>query len=185
MFTKWWQQYGVFEESVCVLFGVQSGNPLSGLIRLVMVGLKDDWWGLEFVSGMVCCKWGRMLPGLVSMGMGFCSGLLNISFSSHVGPRLPFWMSLPLLIFGFTHPNISSVVDSIKDQMPIYMSWLRWFFPRREAGGFMMSPPVWNLRAASLIPLFYISSLVLLPSPAAISVLPFSAFDPFSWSVFP
>ena len=43
----------------------------------------------------------------------------------------------------------------------------------------------WCLRAASLIPLFYISSLVLLPSPAAISVLSFSAFGLFSWSVFP
>ena len=42
-----------------------------------------------------------------------------------------------------------------------------------------------NLRAASLIPLFYISSLVLLPSPVAISVLSFSAVSPFSWSVFP
>ena len=35
---------------------------------------------------------------------------------------------------------------------------------------FFNQPPVWNVRAASLIPLFYISSLVLL-SPAAISVL--------------
>ena len=35
--------------------------------------------------------------------------------------------------------------------------------PRRKAGGFLMSPPVWNLRAANLIPLFYISSIVILP----------------------
>ena len=34
--------------------------------------------------------------------------------------------------------------------------------PRREAGGFLMSPPVWILRAVSLILLFYISLLVLL-----------------------
>ena len=34
--------------------------------------------------------------------------------------------------------------------------------PRREAGGFLMSPPVWILRAVSLIQLFYISLLVLL-----------------------
>ena len=56
--------------------------------------------------------------------------------------------------------------------------------PERRPGNFCL-PPVWNLRAASLIQLFYISSLVLLPSPVAISVLPFSAFGPFSWSVFP
>ena len=50
-------------------------------------------------------------------------------------------------------------------------------FSRREAGGFLMSPPpVWNIRASSLIPLFSIYSLVLLPSPVAISVLSFSAF---------
>ena len=42
-------------------------------------------------------------------------------------------------------------------------------------------PPVWNLRAASLITLFCIFSLVLLPSPVTISVLSFSAFGPFSW----
>ena len=41
-------------------------------------------------------------------------------------------------------------------------------------------PPVWNLRAASLIPLVYISSLVLLPSPVSSYVLSFSAFGPFS-----
>ena len=45
-------------------------------------------------------------------------------------------------------------------------------------------PPVWNLRAASWIPLS-ISLLVLLPSPVAISVLSFSDFGPFPISVFP
>ena len=39
-------------------------------------------------------------------------------------------------------------------------------------------PPVWNLRAVSLIPLFYISSLVFLPSPVALSVSSFSAHSP-------
>ena len=34
-------------------------------------------------------------------------------------------------------------------------------------------PPVWNLGAVGLIPLFYISCLVLLPSPVALSVLSF------------
>ena len=50
-----------------------------------------------------------------------------------------------------------------------------------------VSPPVWNLWAVNLIPLFYIyiSSLVLLPCPVAISVLSVSALGPFSWSVFP
>ena len=48
-------------------------------------------------------------------------------------------------------------------------------------------PPVWNLRAVSLILLFYIyiSSLVLLPSPVILSVFSFSAFGPFSWPLFP
>ena len=55
--------------------------------------------------------------------------------------------------------------------------------PLKEGRGISdVTPPVWNLRAFSLIPLFYIlSSLVLLPSP----VLSFSAFGPFSWPLFP
>ena len=52
--------------------------------------------------------------------------------------------------------------------------------PRREAGDSNVSPPVWNLRAVSLIPLLYSSSHVRLPSPVALSVLAFSAFGPFS-----
>ena len=52
--------------------------------------------------------------------------------------------------------------------------------PQREPGISDVSPlSVWNLRAVSLIPLFYICSLVLLPSPVALSVLSFSAFCPF------
>ena len=35
--------------------------------------------------------------------------------------------------------------------------------PKGGKGIYDVSPPVWNLRAASLIPLIYISSLVLLP----------------------
>ena len=57
--------------------------------------------------------------------------------------------------------------------------------PRREAQGFLMSPPVWNFRAVSLILLFYMSSLVLLPSSVARSVISFSAVGPFSRLVFP
>ena len=52
---------------------------------------------------------------------------------------------------------------------------LTWSFvcvpPEGRWGDFWCFPPVLNLKAASLIPLFYISSLVLLPSPVAISVL--------------
>ena len=40
--------------------------------------------------------------------------------------------------------------------------------PRREAGDFLCLPPVWNIRAFSLIPLFYTSSFVLLSSPVAL-----------------
>ena len=53
--------------------------------------------------------------------------------------------------------------------------------PQREAGDFWCLPPVWNLRALSLFPLFYISSLVLLLCPVALSVVSFSAFGPFFW----
>ena len=38
---------------------------------------------------------------------------------------------------------------------------------------------------ASLIPLFYISSFVILSSPVALSVLSFSTFGPFFWLLFP
>ena len=57
--------------------------------------------------------------------------------------------------------------------------------PEGRPGDFWCLHPVLNLKAASLIPLFYISSLALLPSPVTISVWSFSAFGPFSWSVFP
>ena len=64
-------------------------------------------------------------------------------------------------------------------QLPLIVPW-------REAGDFWCLRPVWNLRAFSLIPLFYIySSFVLLPSPVALSVLFFSALGPFSWLLFP
>ena len=51
-----------------------------------------------------------------------------------------------------------------------------------KGGRRLYLPPVRNLRAVSLIRLFYISSLVLLPSPVALSLLscPLSAFGPFS-----
>ena len=57
---------------------------------------------------------------------------------------------------------------------------------RREAGGFLMSPPCLEVESqgCQFDPtfLYYISSLVLLPSPVALSVfiLSFSAFGPFS-----
>ena len=56
------------------------------------------------------------------------------------------------------------------------------FDPEGRLGISDVSPPAWNLRAFSLIPLFYISSFVLLPGPVAlsVSVLSFSAFGPFS-----
>ena len=44
----------------------------------------------------------------------------------------------------------------------------------------MSPPPVWNLKAVSLIQLFDISSLVLLTSRVPLSVLSFPAFGPFS-----
>ena len=46
----------------------------------------------------------------------------------------------------------------------------RWVPPKGDRGISDSLPPVWNLRAVSLIPLFYISSLVLLPSPVALTL---------------
>ena len=59
------------------------------------------------------------------------------------------------------------------------------FVPRREVGNLLCLslPPVWNLRAFSLIPLF--STIVFLPSPVVLSVVSFSAFGPFSSLLFP
>ena len=62
--------------------------------------------------------------------------------------------------------------------------------PRNESHGYFLRfrclPPVWNLRAVGLIPLFYICSFVLLlmSSPVALSVLSFSALGPFSGLLF-
>ena len=58
------------------------------------------------------------------------------------------------------------------------------YMPSSNAIAEMFSEILLN-RAASLIPLFYISSLALLPRPVASSVLSLSAFGPFSWSVCP
>ena len=55
--------------------------------------------------------------------------------------------------------------------------------PRREAGDVWCLPPVWNLRAVIWFH-FAISSLVLLPSPVTLSVLPFSACWPFLLNYF-
>ena len=48
---------------------------------------------------------------------------------------------------------------------------------------FWCLPPVWNLRAVSLIP-FYCIFFLVLPSLVAFSVLSFSTFVPFSWPLF-
>ena len=75
-------------------------------------------------------------------------------------------------------------------QIPAKTNCFKFFFffhglsPEERLGDFWCLPPVWNLRAASLIPLFYyiISSLVFLPSLVTFSALSFSAyFGPFSW----
>ena len=51
--------------------------------------------------------------------------------------------------------------------------------PRREAGGFLMSPSCLESHGCQFDPTFlYLSSLVILPSPVALSVLSFSAFGP-------
>ena len=57
-------------------------------------------------------------------------------------------------------------------------------YPPKGGRGFLCLAPVWNFRAVSLIPPFYISSFVPLPSPVALSVLSFSAFGPLSWLLF-
>ena len=56
--------------------------------------------------------------------------------------------------------------------------------PRREAGGFLMSPRSLESQGDQFDPTFLyiyiLYPLVLLPSPVALSVLSFSAFGPFS-----
>ena len=50
----------------------------------------------------------------------------------------------------------------------------------------MMSLPYLDSQGCQFDPIFlYISSLVLLPSPVALSVLYFSAFGPLSLTIFP
>ena len=57
--------------------------------------------------------------------------------------------------------------------------YLSIYLSRSEAGGFMMSPPSLESQRCQFDPTF-LYLLFCLPSPAAISVLSFSAFDPFS-----
>ena len=53
--------------------------------------------------------------------------------------------------------------------------------PRREARGFLLSPPCLESQGCQFDPTFlYVSSLVLLPSLVPLSVLSFSAFGSFS-----
>ena len=69
--------------------------------------------------------------------------------------------------------------------------WELWLLstvtPWRETGRFLMSPLCLESQGCQFDPTFllYISSLVLLPSPVVLSVWSFSAFGPFSWSLFP
>ena len=60
------------------------------------------------------------------------------------------------------------------------------FFPPKGDRGISHISPLSGISGLSVfLPLFYISSFVLLPSLVAISVLSFSAFDPFSKLLFP
>ena len=84
----------------------------------------------------------------------------------------------------YRHPAMTSVVDWVlkANYLSIWVVVIIFIVvvPEGRPGIFLMSPPcLWNLRAVSLIPLFCISSLVLLlPSPFTLSVL--SAFGPLS-----
>ena len=52
--------------------------------------------------------------------------------------------------------------------------------PSKGGRGISDVSSVWNYQGCRFDPLLYISSLVLLPSPVALSVLSFYAFGPFS-----
>ena len=94
----------------------------------------------------------------------------NPTSSSHTSCKIHFTWFIAYIYTDRSQSSKRKVVQSCG-----YWPWgVR--NPRRQAGGFMISLPVWNLRAASLIPLFYIPSLVLMPSPVALSVLSFSVF---------
>ena len=85
--------------------------------------------------------------------------------------------------------TFAGINKSEKDQTETLLAFYQngSHIPWREAGGFLMSPPVWNFRAVTVWYHFSISPPLsfLLPSPVALFVLSFSAFVPFSWPFFP
>ena len=77
----------------------------------------------------------------------------------------------------FYQQSVQIIPKNLDDiaAVPTYMLQDSYNFlhPRVGRGISDVAPTVWNLRAVGFIPLFYISSLVLLPSPFAVSVLSF------------
>ena len=85
----------------------------------------------------------------------FCQYLIQSNqITAHRGSKL--WMLLPMgrrnnvHIFGTNYIQIWTHGQTHRRLCVCLSEW-----PRREAGDFFWLPPVWNLRAVSLIPLFY------------------------------
>ena len=158
--------------------GVYWGLGSTGVWSLGLLG--SEVWGLG--SGSTGVYWGLGSTGVWGLGSGVywprtmtlkkftcnyyaCKRFVNISLRA---------------------PN-SFVYDEL-GRFPLVVNWFDVFFSYQSLSGIsdVSSPPpppsptVWNLRATSLIPIFYISSLVLLPSLVSLSVLSFSAFGLFS-----
>ena len=80
---------------------------------------------------------------------------------------------------------VKSIIYSLSSSSSYFFKFLGTLHPEGRPVFFLCLSPVWNLWATSLIPLFCISSLILLPSHVALSVWSLSAFGLFSWFFFP
>ena len=100
----------------------------------------------------------------------------------------PFYINSPFVDFSIVADQGSSAttwsstwwLSTIQVHCYISTLYLDWFISPEQRSGISDVSPLSGISGLSLIPLFCISSLVLLPSPAAISVLSFSAVGPFS-----
>ena len=101
----------------------------------------------------------------------------GVNFCQHL-PLKTVYAKVVDIVFASMHETACRVKSFFS-----FPQTLLGYFPEGRPGIYDAPPPpppVWNLRAVSLIPLFYISSFVFLPSPVALSDLSFSAFAPSS-----
>ena len=155
-----------------------------------MFGMGNGWKAMFLWALQLALYWCWM-----GNGIGCVCACACVSHCFSVTPAVtvtwqPFYLNFPYKGWSLCEPSktkgppcIILYVMFIDDRD--FVLYCIVYSPEGRPGDFWCLPPVWNLGAASLIPLFYISCLVFLPSPVALSVLSFSAFGPSSWSVFP